>query len=66
MSIIKKVIKNIVWFIFMLSVFALFFNLAYITGKGIFTCLAIIAAILATGIYRPIMQFIKDIRNHLA
>lgn len=66
MSIIKKVIKNIVWFIFMLSVFAMFFVIAHETGNIIFRCLAILTFILMTGLYRPIMQFTKDIRNHLA
>lgn len=61
MTFIKKAIKRIVWFTFMLSAFATFFVLAHETGNIIFIFEAIIAFVLMTRIYRPIMQLSKDI-----
>lgn len=61
MTFIKKTIKNIIWFMFMLTVFALFFVLAHETGNLIFGYLAGMTFVLMTGIYRPVIRLSKDI-----
>lgn len=66
MLIIKKVIKNIIWFIFMLSIFSMFFVVAYETGSGVFKWLAILTFILMTGLYRPILKIAQDVRKHFS
>lgn len=65
MKLIKKTLKTIVWFKFMLSVFALFFVLAHETGNLIFGYLAGITFVLMTGIYRPIIRLTTDICEQL-
>lgn len=66
MKFIKKIIKNIVWTIFTLSIVAVHVVLAHETGKGIFVFLAIVTVILMSGIYRPVIRFAKDMYRRLA
>lgn len=65
MKIIKKVTKNIIWALFMLSIFSLYFVLGHETGCGIFGILALITLVLMTGIYKPIIRLIKDIKKQI-
>lgn len=66
MKIIKKIIQNIGWTIFTLSIVSMYLVLAHETGKGIFVFLAIVTVILMSGIYRPIIRFVKDMYRRLA
>lgn len=66
MKIVKKIIQNIGWTLFTLSIVVMYVVLAHETGKGIFVFLAIVTIILMSGIYRPIIRFIKDMYRRLA
>lgn len=66
MKIVRKIIQNIGWTIFTLSIVAMYVVLAHETGKGIFVFLAIVTVILMSGIYRPIIRFVKDMYRRLA